>query len=102
MVGATPPQLPVAANAIGSEALARHNRPVPGVLAVDMETSVMYILGVHRSVPVANLLLISDILSDPWQPAFHHERLDHAMAPVQAAMVQAAGSALSARGQQDR
>jgi len=66
-----------------------------GVLAVDMETSAMYVLGAHREIAVANLLLISDVLSDPWLPAFHDECLAEALETAQDAMVQAASNALN-------
>jgi hypothetical protein len=59
-----------------------------------METSAMYILGVHRAAAVANLLLISDVLSDPWNPAFHDPRLHEAIEAAQNGMVRAAGNAL--------
>jgi uridine phosphorylase len=65
-----------------------------GVLAVDMETSAMYVLGTHRGTAVANLLLISDVLSDPWNPAFNDPRLNEAIEAAQNGMVQAAGNAL--------
>lgn len=69
-----------------------------GVLAVDMETSAMYVLGAVRGTPVANLLLISDVLSDPWKPAFHHAELAEAREAAQDAMVQAASRALRRGG----
>lgn len=65
-----------------------------GVLAVDMETSAMYVLGAYREIAVANLLLIGDVLSDPWLPAFHDDRLAGALEAVQDVMVQAASNAL--------
>jgi uridine phosphorylase len=68
-----------------------------GVLAVDMETSAMYVLGAHREIPVANLLLISDVLSDPWHPAFYDDSLAKALEAAQDAMVQAASNSY-ARG----
>lgn len=46
-----------------------------GVMAVDMETSAMYVLGRFRSVAVCNLLVISDEVWDEWRPAFRTEKL---------------------------
>lgn len=65
-----------------------------GVLAVDMETSAMYVLGAYRDIAVANLLLIGDVLGDPWLAAFHDDRLAEALETAQDAMVQAASNAL--------
>lgn len=65
-----------------------------GVLAVDAETSAMYVLGVHRNVPVANVLLISDVLSDPWQPAFGSPGLAAALDAMPTVIERAVTSAL--------
>jgi len=67
-----------------------------GVLAVDAETSAMYILGMHRRVPVANVLLISDVLSDSWLPAFASPEFAAALATLPTAIERVITSALLA------
>jgi uridine phosphorylase len=49
-----------------------------GVLAVDMETSAVYALGLARKIEVCNLLVVSDELVQEWKPAFRTPELDKA------------------------
>ena len=56
-----------------SKIVAYHHQ---GVLAVDMETSAMYALGLVREVDVCNLLVVSDELLHEWKPAFRTPELD--------------------------
>jgi uridine phosphorylase len=49
-----------------------------GVLAVDMETSAMYALGLARKIEVCNLLVVSDELVQEWKPAFRTAELEAA------------------------
>lgn len=67
-----------------------------GVLAVDAKTSAMYVLGLHRNVPVANVLLISDVLSDPWRPAFGSPELAAALDAMPSVIERAAAGARTA------
>lgn len=46
-----------------------------GVLGVDMETSAMFALGLHRQIPVCNILTVSDELWQEWNPAFDSNEL---------------------------
>jgi uridine phosphorylase len=60
-----------------------------GVLGVDMETSAMYALGRFRNVPVCNLLVVSDVVWQEWDPAFRTPELKAATRRAQRVVLRA-------------
>jgi uridine phosphorylase len=73
-----------------------------GVLGVDMETSAMYALGQFRNVPVCNLLIVSDVVWQEWDPAFRTPQLKAATRRAQQVVLRALSERQGERRQGDK
>ena len=58
-----------------------------GVIGVDMEASAMFALGSCREVPVASVMVVADVLSDPWEPNLRNSRVGQTSEDVCQALV---------------
>ena len=65
-----------------------------GVLAIDMETSALYAVAIHRRVEIASVLIISDLLTDSeWRPAFGDPRVSSSAETVSRLAIEAISKA---------
>ncbi|MGP8072619.1 MAG: nucleoside phosphorylase [Thermoplasmata archaeon] len=75
----------------------RHYRG-KGVLTVEMEASALFILGRHRGLHVASVLVVSDVLTDKeWLPHFH--RVGDKLEAVALALIRASRRGRARPGQ---
>jgi len=65
-----------------------------GALAVNMETSALYVVAKYRGVEIASTQLISDLLTEAgWQPAFGDKQVSSSMETLLRTCVEALSKA---------
>jgi uridine phosphorylase len=71
--------------------VARHRRT--GVSVVNMESSAIFAVAAYRKVEAASVQIVSDVVSEEWEPAFHMEAVNSRRMEVLSAVLRAMSGA---------